>query len=247
MGAAWGRIGAWPLACCLTFGTVLALSLFWALASISQVLALFPALVVGLVWTGEVAYLLQQADGSAEASVPPIGLANGVTMVRGGLYAVVAGFVFVPPGTPLDWVPAGAYGVGVLLDKLDGSLARTVGTRSALGERLDMAFDAFGLAVAPLVAVLWGLLPVWYLSLSAARYVFRAGVLWRQARGLPVRDLPESDLRQYLAAFQMVFVTVALVPQAPTPLVKAVAPFAIAPSLGLFVRDYAAVVGWLDR
>jgi len=134
---------------------------------------------------------------------------RGHTLVRGALYAVVAGFVVVPSETALAWVPALCYGTGVALDKLDGIVARTVGRQTELGRRFDMAFDTFGFVVAPLVAVLWGLLPVWYLSISAARYVFRGAVWLRRVRGLPVGDLPDSDLGKYLAGVQMIFVTIA--------------------------------------
>jgi CDP-diacylglycerol--glycerol-3-phosphate 3-phosphatidyltransferase len=104
-----------------------------------------------------------------------------------------------------------------------------------------MAFDTFGFVAAPLVAVLWGQLPLWYLSLSAARYVFLGGVFLRRQRGLPVFDRPDSDLGKYLAGVQMVFVTVALVPAVPTGLVWTLAPFVLAPSLGVFARDYLIV------
>jgi CDP-diacylglycerol--glycerol-3-phosphate 3-phosphatidyltransferase len=121
-----------------------------------------------------------------------------------------------------------------------------VGRETEVGRRLDMAFDTFGLVAAPLVAVLWELLPVWYLAVSAARYVFRGAVWLRRVRGLPVGDLPDSDLGKYLAGVQMVFVTVALVPPVPTDVVWTVAPVVLAPSLAVFARDYLAVSGRLS-
>jgi len=163
-----------------------------------------------------------------------------------GIGAVVAGFVVVPAGTSLVWVPALAYGTGVVLDKLDGVAARTVGDVTVLGRRLDMAFDTFGFVVAPLVAVLWGQLPVWYLSLSAARFVYRGGIAWRQFRSRPLFTEPDSDIGRYLAGVQMVFLTVALAPVIPTWLVWAVAPFVLVPSLLIFSRDFLTVSGRLS-
>jgi CDP-diacylglycerol--glycerol-3-phosphate 3-phosphatidyltransferase len=212
--------------------------------------ALHPALVAGWCWAGQLwyaGYALGEEPTIARPWRYVFGLANAVTLLRGGLYAVVAGFIVVPAATDLAWVPAACYGSGVLLDKLDGTVARTVGEQTPLGTRLDMAFDSFGFVVAPLVAVLWGRLPAWYLSLSAARYVYLGGIRWRRSRNRPVFERPDSDLGRYLAGVQMVFVTAALAPVTPTRLVFTLAPAVLAPSLAVFARDYLVVSGRLPR
>lgn len=205
-----------------------------------------PAAVAGVCWAGQLWYAGRGA-GAVRPWQHVFGLANTLTLLRGGLYAVVAGFLVVPATTELTWVPPLCYGVGVALDKLDGAVARTVGTQTALGTRLDMAFDTFGFVVAPLLAVLWGRLPVWYLSISAARYVYVAGVRWRRLRGRRVLERPDSDLGKYLAGVQMVFITVALVPTVPAGLVFTFAPAVLAPSLAVFARDFLVVSGRLPR
>jgi CDP-diacylglycerol--glycerol-3-phosphate 3-phosphatidyltransferase len=213
--------------------------------------AVVPALAAGGCWAGQLWYVGYSYGADAVRTPEPwrrlFGLANALTLLRGALYAVVAGFAVVPAETGLAWVPALCYGVGAVLDKLDGTVARSVGRETAIGAHLDTAFDTFGFVAAPLVAVLWGLLPVWYLSISAARYVFIAGVRWRRLRGRPVFDRPDSDLGKYLAGVQMAFITVALAPASPTDLVWIVAPFVLAPSLAVFARDYLAVSGRLSR
>ena len=194
------------------------------------------AFVAGYAWRHR--RTLRTADG---ARIDSLGLANWITLVRAVLLAGVAGFVVVDPGGVLGWLPALGYGAAVVLDGVDGAVARSVGTETRLGERLDMAVDTTGFVVAPLVAVAWGLLPVWYLSLSAARYCYRGGLfLWRRS-GREVGTLPPSRLRRPLAALQMAFITVALLPPAPTPLVRTVAPVVLLPSLVVFVRDWLAV------
>jgi CDP-diacylglycerol--glycerol-3-phosphate 3-phosphatidyltransferase len=206
---------------------------------------LHPATVAGLCWAGQLWYVAHAADARPAGLLrDALGPANLLTLLRGGLYAAVAGFAVAPSGM-LAWGPAACYGAGVLLDKLDGTVARTVGEETELGADLDMAFDTFGFVAAPLVAVLWGLLPVWYLSLSAARYVFLAGLRWRRFRGRPVYDLPDSDLGRYLAAVQMAFLAVALAPPAPSDLVWAAAPVVLAPSLLVFARDFLVASGRL--
>lgn len=205
-----------------------------------------PAAVAGVCWAGQLWYTGRGLD-SSEPYRYVFGLANSITLVRGGLYAVVAGFVVVPMTTGLAWVPAVCYGTGVVLDKLDGTVARTIGEQTPLGTRLDMAFDTFGFVVAPLVAVLWGRLPVWYLSIAAARYVYLGGIRWRRLRGRPVGERPDSDLGKYLAGGQMVFLTVALVPVVPSDILFAVAPALLVPSLAVFARDFLVVSGRLPR
>jgi CDP-diacylglycerol--glycerol-3-phosphate 3-phosphatidyltransferase len=212
--------------------------------------AFSPAVVAGGCLAGQLWYVGYSTDTTRLAGGVwrrLFGLANTVTLLRGALYAVVAGFVVVPADTDLVWIPALCYGTGAVLDKLDGTVARTVGQQTALGSRLDTAFDTFGFVAAPLVAVLWGLLPVWYLAISAARYVFLAGIGWRRVRGLPIYDRPDSDLGKYLAGVQMAFITIALVPPAPTDTVWTVAPIVLAPSLAVFGRDYLAVSGRLPE
>jgi len=205
-----------------------------------------PAAVAGVCWAGQLWYA-----GRGLQTVRPwqhvFGLANALTLLRGGLYAIVAGFLAVPATTDLAWVPSVCYGTGVVLDKLDGAVARTVGEQTALGTRLDMAFDTFGFFVAPLLAVVWGRLPVWYLSISVARYVYVAGIRWRRLRGRPVLDHPDSDLGKYLAGVQMVFITVVLVPAVPVRVVFALAPAVLAPSLAVFARDFLVVSGRLPH
>lgn len=175
-----------------------------------------------------------------------LGLANAVTVARGGLFAAVAGFLAVEPAGPVVWLPAVCYGTGCVLDLADGAIARWRDRTTRLGAKLDMAVDTLGFLVAPVVAVVWGRLPVWYLSLSAARYLFKAGRGSRRARGKPVYDLPPSAVRRPLAGVQMAFISVALAPVVPVATVRAVAVVVLAPSLAVFARDYLVVSGRLS-
>ena len=204
-----------------------------------------PAVLAGGFWASQLWFATRASASQSVlgSAVELLGVANAVTLVRGGLYAVVAGFVAVPAGTSIAWVPAVCYGTGAAMDWLDGTIARTLGTETRVGTRLDVAFDTFGFVAAPLVAVLWGQLPVWYLSLSALRYVYRAGLAYRRRRGRQVYRRPDSDLGRYLAGLQMVFLTVALVPAAPEALVRAAAPFVLAPSVAVFCRDFLVATG----
>jgi CDP-diacylglycerol--glycerol-3-phosphate 3-phosphatidyltransferase len=181
------------------------------------------------------------AEGERPRTYATLGVANAVTVARGGLFAAVAGFAAVEPAGRVTWLPAVCYGTGCALDLADGAIARWRGRTTVLGARLDMAVDTLGFLVAPVVAVVWGRLPVWYLSLSAARYLFKAGRGYRRARGRPVYDLPPSAVRRPLAGVQMAFISVALAPVLPGATVRALAAVVLAPSLAVFVRDYLVV------
>jgi CDP-diacylglycerol--glycerol-3-phosphate 3-phosphatidyltransferase len=209
-----------------------------------------PAIIAGASLASLLLYISFRLLGQGTRQRPVghlFGLANTVTLLRGALYAVVAGCVILPPATSLAWVPALAYGSGAMLDKVDGTVARTIGQQTALGERLDMTIDTFGFVAAPVVAVAWGLLPGWYLSLSAARYVYRGGCAWRRHRGAPIYDPPASDLGKYLAGIQMAFLTIVLIPPVPTGATWTAAPVVLAPSLAVFARDYLTVTGRLSQ
>ncbi|PSP85924.1 CDP-alcohol phosphatidyltransferase family protein [Halobacteriales archaeon QS_1_68_17] len=207
--------------------------------------------VAGAVLAYEVGFLWYHLDRNRTVSGrirASLGLANAVTLLRGVLYAVVAGFVLVPPTGPVvQWVPGICYGAGAALDFVDGYVARRAGLETVLGGKLDHAFDTLGFLVAPLVGVAWGQLPVWYLALSAARYCFRAGRAWRRWRGRSVFPLPESRLRRRLAAGQMAFIAAALLPVTPAAVVFPAATVALAASLAVFGRDWLAVSGRLSR
>lgn len=208
------------------------------------------AAVAGLLWFGTVGYLLYSLDARPVAALARprgLGAANSVTVARAGLVCLAGGFVVATPVGWVAWAPAVCYGVGVVLDQLDGHVARTVGRETPLGRRLDMAVDTVGFVVAPVVAVVWGQLPAWYLSLSAARYVYLGLTALRRLRGRPVADLPDGELNRYLAGGQMVFLTLALSPLVSPSTAVAVAPLALAPSLAVFFRDYLVVAGHLPR
>jgi len=223
-------------------GAVLSVSLRWfVLGGDLLTTAVDPALIAGLGWAGQLLYVGHHSangNGPIEKIRRTFGPANLLTIARGLLYAIVAGFVVLPPGTDLKWIPVIAYGVGVIFDKLDGTVARRFDRETRLGKRLDVAFDTFGFTAAGLLAVVWGKLPLWYLSVALAKYVYRAGLGLRQLRGHSVIEPPESFLRRLLAVSQMIFLTIALTPIAPTNVVWSVAPFVLAPFLLLFGRDY---------
>ncbi|MFD5265120.1 CDP-alcohol phosphatidyltransferase family protein [Streptomyces sp. NPDC058335] len=167
------------------------------------------------------------------------GPANRVTLGRatlvGGVTALVAdSFVSAPPVSLL----VGLTAVALLLDGVDGKVARRTGTSTALGARFDMEVDAFLILVLS-VYVSMALGP-WVLLIGAMRYAFVAAARVAPWLNAP---LPPSTARKTVAAMQGICLLVAgadLLPHAGN---LAVALLALTLLLWSFGRD----VLWLWR
>ncbi|WP_191965462.1 MULTISPECIES: CDP-alcohol phosphatidyltransferase family protein [Haloferax] len=192
----------------------------------------------------------EQSDTDDPRVYDTLGLPTSVTLVRGTLVAGIAGVagmvVFGPATEWMAWVAAIAYGLAAALDSVDGFLARRLGRVTDLGGRLDTTVDAFGLLAAPLAGVVLGQLPWWYLSVGAARYVFVAGLWWRERTGRPTFDLPPRPSRRVLAGLQMAVVPVALAPGVADAWIPFVAGVAASGLLLGFGRDWLYVSGRIE-
>jgi CDP-diacylglycerol--glycerol-3-phosphate 3-phosphatidyltransferase len=175
------------------------------------------------------------------------GAANLLTLFRGALIALLAGFLFAPrPAGPAAWLPAAIFTVGVAVDFLDGWWARRTATQTRMGSFLDVEFDALGILLAVGLAVQYGRLPIPFLAVGAARYVFVAAVALRRRRGRPAFELPPSYLRRRLAGFQMGVLAVLLWPIATPPTTIIGEGLIGIPLLAGFIRDWLLVSGRLD-
>ncbi|MFE7433272.1 CDP-alcohol phosphatidyltransferase family protein [Streptomyces tendae] len=167
------------------------------------------------------------------------GPANRVTLGRATLVGAVTALVAdsfrdAPPVSLL----VGLTAVALVLDGVDGKVARRTGTCTALGARFDMEVDAFLILVLS-VYVATDLGP-WVLLIGAMRYVFVAA-----ARVWPwlTAPLPPSTARKTVAALQGVLLLLAgadLLPRAANAGVVAMA-------LGLLVWSFGRDVRWLWR
>ena len=179
---------------------------------------------------------------------PParLGLANRITLLRGILLAFLGGMVFLPvTNTPLKILAGVLYSLAALADYADGFVARRRRETSRIGERLDGEFDALGILLVPLLGVKFGQLPLSYLLVSAAYYLFQAGIWLRRRREKPVYPLIPSDFRRMLAAFQMGFLAVILFPVYRPPATTIAAYVFMTPFLLMFLHDWLTVSGWL--
>ena len=106
-----------------------------------------------------------------------LGAANRVTLTRaalvGGVTALVADALVGSPNIP---VIVGLAVVALILDGVDGWVARRTRTVSALGARFDMEVDAFLILV--LSVYVAGSVGPWVLAIGAARYAFWGPAAW---------------------------------------------------------------------
>ncbi|MFG2966566.1 CDP-alcohol phosphatidyltransferase family protein [Streptomyces sp. NPDC048288] len=133
------------------------------------------------------------------------GPANRVTLGRailvGGVTALVAdSFESSPPVTLL----VGLTAVALILDGVDGKVARKTGTSTALGARFDMEVDAFLILV--LSVYVSTQLGPWVLLIGGMRYAFVAAARVAPWLNAP---LPHSMARKTVAAMQGVCLLVA--------------------------------------
>ena len=184
-------------------------------------------------------------QGAIPAAVPPLtpglGPANLVTLARGvlvgGVTAIVTDSLAGGGGAPVP-VLVGLAGLALILDGVDGRVARRTGSASALGARFDMELDAF-LILALSVHAAPGL-GVWVLAIGLMRYAYvAAGWLLPWLR----RALPPRYSAKVVAVVQGVVLLLAI-----SGLIgHATGAALVAIALGLLLWSFGHDVVWLWR
>ena len=178
-----------------------------------------------------------------------LGAANAITMGRGALVSLLACFWSWPAAVAFSihhvyaWLPGLIYIAAALLDLADGAVARRCGQITRLGERLDTRFDALGLLCAVGVGIGLKQLPLIYLAVALAYYVFSAGTIARRRSGRVVMPLTPRPAARLSAGFTMGFVGAALLPLFRPPATTLAAGVFMIPLLAGFLRDWLVVSG----
>ena len=179
--------------------------------------------------------------------LPTLGWGNRLTLLRGILVAGLVGFLVLPAARRMDRLGSGdpvhAFRRGRFLRWLRSAVTRHA---TRLGEILDMSFDGVGVLAAAWLGVAYGQLPLWYISIGLARYLFLAGSWLRRRMGKPLYDMPPSVMRRVLAGFQMGFLAVVLWPLLGPPATVIAAYYFGVPFLVGFLRDWLYVSGVLQ-
>ncbi len=193
--------------------------------------------LAGAAW-GVATYVIL-ARGLARSGGDRLGPADRVTLARatlvGGVTALVADAFDRPVSVPTLVTLAG---VALVLDAVDGWVARRTETVSGLGALFDMEVDAFLILVLSVYAA--PTVGGWVLAIGAARYAFGvAGRLWPWVRAL----LPPRYWRKVVAATQGTVLAVVATGALPT----AAAMVAVAVSLALLAESFGRDVWWVWR
>jgi len=216
------------LAICLA--TALAVSPIAGLWGVPAAVAL--ALYTGI--AGIVHYTAQRAD------LRRFGAANAVTLLRAAMVAFLTALALLPTPLPGEIRSAAiVLGVaGLVLDGVDGWLARRGGTTSRFGARFDMETDALSVLVFTFLLLRAGQAGAWVLAIGLARYIFvGVGWLWPPL----ARELPSSLRRKTICVVVVAGLLVAL-----APFVEAVwAGMICAAALVLLLSSFAMDCVWL--
>lgn len=170
-------------------------------------------------------------------NVAELGPADRVTLVRATLVGCVAALTadaFSRPA-PVEVLVTIAI-AALVLDAVDGQVARRTGTVSGLGARFDMEVDAFAILVLSIYVA--RSMDAWVLAIGAMRYAFvAAGWCLRWMR----RPLPPRLWRKVVAATQGIVLVFASTGVLPAPAVTA----ATAAALALLVESFGRDILWL--
>ena len=171
---------------------------------------------------------------------PTLGPANQVTMLRAWLVAVTAGFIGEPSGAAFGNAAVAAASIALLLDGVDGWLARRTQMTSAFGARFDMEIDALLIQVLAILAWQHGKAGPWVLTSGLLRYIFvAAGWQWPWMQ----RPLSPSVRRKAICVVQIVGLLVAVLPVVPPAVSSPVA----AASLVVLAYSFLVDTVWLWR
>jgi len=193
--------------------------------------------LVGLAYGGAVVGLLSRALARSGRSV--LGPADVVTLLRSALVGGVAALVavsFLRP-VPVGILTALAV-VALLLDGVDGRVARRTGTVSAVGARFDMEVDS--VLVLLLSASAARSLGLWVLAIGSVRYLrlFAGWALPWLRRPVPPR---------YWCKVVAVVQGVVLIAVAADVLPRVVAVCALGVVGALLAESFGREVSWLWR
>jgi phosphatidylglycerophosphate synthase len=170
-----------------------------------------------------------------------LGFCNVATAARGAGICVLAGLTFVSNAVAeLGWILVGLASLTLLLDALDGWLARRSGLHSRFGARFDVESDvAFSIVLAVL---LWQAdkVGLWFVAIGLLRPAYLVASVFLPALRIP---LPDAFWRKCMAAIQMSLQVALLTPFVQPPFSGTIA----ATLLLVMVLSFAVDIRWQWR
>jgi phosphatidylglycerophosphate synthase len=168
------------------------------------------------------------------------GVANQMTTARAACVALLAALIGERASPSLAVTVAAAGAATVLLDGVDGWIARRTKLASAFGARFDVETDAALIQVLAILVWQFGKAGPWIIAAGLLRYGFvGAGWVWPWMRG----PLPSSRRARAICVIQIAALIVAILPFVPVPLSSGVA----AAGLSALLYSFAVDTLWLWR
>lgn len=169
---------------------------------------------------------------------PRFGYANLVTAIRAAIVSFVCGTVFLAEGFQWDprveWAVVAAVLVALVLDGIDGRLARRLGQASDFGARFDMEVDALLILILSGAALLLDKAGWWVLLIGLMRYGFVFAQVFLPALSAP---LPPSFRRKTVCVLQVAGLCALVVPGVAPPISTVIAAISLAALAGSFAVD----------
>ena len=138
------------------------------------------------------------------------GPANRISLLRGLIIAVLAGFAWNTPASPdVEWVVFILASCALVLDGVDGTVARRSGMASELGARLDRELDGLLTLVLCCVIYLSGRVEAFVLIAGMMHYAF---LVARKLNLMSATSLPPSFRRQAAGVLSSVLLVVCCAP-----------------------------------
>lgn len=169
------------------------------------------------------------------------GWANRATLARAAMVVLLVSLApFVAGLGKWLWLYGALCLFALILDGVDGAIARATHSTTTFGARFDMELDALfilGLCVAVLALEKAG---VWVLALGLMRYAFVAAGYWLHFMKKP---LPDSFRRKTVCVWQVVTLMVAILPFTSA----AFATWTLAIALALLCYSFYTDLRWLYK
>lgn len=172
------------------------------------------------------------------------GPANLVTAIRAALVSLIGAVVFfsddIGDAGVLDWSLAAVSTIALVLDGIDGFLARHYRQESDFGARFDMEVDALLILILSAAAFILGKAGLWVLAIGMMRYLF-VWAAWFDPR--LSGELPPSFRRKLVCVVQVVALSLMLVPVITPPVTTLIALTALLALVYSFAVDVRYLVG----
>ncbi|HEY9289900.1 MAG TPA: CDP-alcohol phosphatidyltransferase family protein [Microlunatus sp.] len=143
--------------------------------------------------------------------LPRFGLANAVTLARlvgtGWILALLLQAVWIEPTQMISLTIVGLGSICLVLDGVDGRIARRRGETSAFGARFDVETDAATTLILCLTLPVLGVTGWWVMAIGALRYLYIGAGLLQPALRQPLRY---SRARRVIGTGQAIALLLAL-------------------------------------